>query len=66
VLVAPDDPDAMADAIDGVLSGRLSTNLRAARLYARDFRPHAVAARYAAAYRELCATSPTVGTASAA
>jgi glycosyltransferase involved in cell wall biosynthesis len=66
VLVAPNDPDAMADAIDGLLSGRLTTNLRAARLYARDFSPRAVAARYAAAYRNLRPTTRMVSTASAA
>jgi glycosyltransferase involved in cell wall biosynthesis len=59
VLVAPEDPAALADAIEGVLSGRLSTDLRAARRYARGFTPQAVAARYAAAYRDLCATSGT-------
>ena len=41
----------------------LAATLRAARLYARRFTPQAVAARYAAAYRDLCTTS---GTASAA
>ena len=66
VLVAPEDPCAMAHAIDGVLSGRLSTNLRAARIYARDFRPQAVAASYAAAYRNLRRTTGMVRTASAA
>jgi glycosyltransferase involved in cell wall biosynthesis len=66
VLVAPDDPYAMADAIEGVLSGRLKTNLRAGRLYARDFSPRAVAARYAAAYRNLRPTPGTVSSAPAA
>src|SRR5829696_1750156 len=57
VIVAPEDPTALARAIDDVLSGRISTNLRAARRYARRYSPQAVAARYATAYRELCATS---------
>ena len=60
VLVAPEDPAALADAIEGVLSGRLRTGVRAARLCARGFTPQAVAARYAAAYRELSMTSATV------
>lgn len=66
VLVAPEDPAALADAIEGVLSGRLGTDVRAARLYARRFTPQAVAARYAAAYRDLCTTSGPVSAAVAA
>ena len=66
VLVAPDDPAALADAIEGILSGRVTTDLRAARLYAHRFSPQAVAARYADAYRELCATTRMVGAAAAA
>jgi len=66
VLVAPEDPAALADAIQGVLSGRLRTDVRAAHLYARGFTPRAVAARYAAAYRDLCATPGTVSGAAAA
>jgi len=66
VLVAPEDPAALADAIAGVLSGRLRPDLRAARRYARGFRPEVVAARYAAAYRDLCATSRTVSATTAA
>jgi glycosyltransferase involved in cell wall biosynthesis len=53
VLVAPEDPAALAGAIDGVVSGRLRTDVRAAHRYARGFRPEVVAARYAAVYREL-------------
>jgi glycosyltransferase involved in cell wall biosynthesis len=66
VLVAPEDPAALADAIEGVLSRRLRTDVRAARLYARGFTPQAVAARYTAAYRDLCTTSGTVSAAVAA
>ena len=66
VLVAPEDPAALADAIEGVLSGRLRADLRAARLHARRFTPHAVAAQYAAAYRDLCATAGIAGAALAA
>jgi hypothetical protein len=57
VLVAPENAAALAEAIDGVLSGALRTDLHAARRYARGFSPQTVAARYAAAYRDLCATS---------
>jgi glycosyltransferase involved in cell wall biosynthesis len=53
VLVAPDDPAALAEAIEAVLIGRMRTDLGAARRYAREFTAQAVAARYAAAYREL-------------
>jgi glycosyltransferase involved in cell wall biosynthesis len=66
VLVRPEDPAALAKAIEGVLSGRLRTDVRAAHLYARSFRPQAVAARYAAAYRDLCATAGAVSAAAAA
>jgi glycosyltransferase involved in cell wall biosynthesis len=66
VLVAPEDPAALADAIAGVLSGRLRTDVRAARLYARRFTPEAVAAHYAAAYRYLCSGSEMAGVAIAA
>jgi glycosyltransferase involved in cell wall biosynthesis len=66
VLVAPEDPAALAAAIEGVLSGRLRTDVRAARRYARGFRPQAVADHYAAAYRELCAGSGTARAAAAA
>jgi glycosyltransferase involved in cell wall biosynthesis len=64
VLVAPEDPVALARAIEGVLGGRIRTDLRAARRYARAFSPEAVAARYASAYRELAARP--AGTAAAA
>ena len=66
VLVPPENPRALAKAIGGVLSGRLRTDVRAARLYARGFNPQAVAARYAADYRRLCAASGTESAAAAA
>jgi glycosyltransferase involved in cell wall biosynthesis len=66
VLVAPEDPAALADAIEGVLGGRLRTDVRGARRYARGFTPQAVAARYAAAYRDLCTTSGTASSAAVA
>jgi glycosyltransferase involved in cell wall biosynthesis len=63
VLAPPEDPDALARAIDGVLSGRIRTDVRAARRYARNYTPEAVAAHYAAAYRELCAPERTAAAA---
>jgi len=66
VLAPPEDPVALADAIEAVLSGRLRTDTRAARAYARRFTPQAVAAHYAAAYRDLCAAPAVVGAAVAA
>jgi glycosyltransferase involved in cell wall biosynthesis len=65
VLVPPEDPAALANAIARVLSGRLRTDVRAARRYARGFTPEAIAARYAAAYRELCARPASVVAAAA-
>jgi glycosyltransferase involved in cell wall biosynthesis len=53
VLVAPEDPAALARAMHGVLSGAIRTDVARARRYARDFTPDAVAARYASAYRGL-------------
>jgi glycosyltransferase involved in cell wall biosynthesis len=50
VLAAPEDPAALARAIDGVLSGAIRTDVAGARRYARRFTPEAVAARYASAY----------------
>jgi glycosyltransferase involved in cell wall biosynthesis len=66
VIVAPEDPTALARAIGDVLGGRIRTNLRAARRYARAFSPQAVAARYATAYRELGARSAARTAAAAA
>jgi hypothetical protein len=40
--------------------------VRAARRYARGFTPKAVAARYAAAYRDLCTASGAASSAAAA
>lgn len=53
IVVAPDDPDALADAIDGVLRGRRRTDIAGARRYALDFTPTRVGAAYATAYRAL-------------
>jgi glycosyltransferase involved in cell wall biosynthesis len=53
IVVAHDDPVALAGAIDGILSGRQHTNLDAARRYAQMFTTARVSASYASAYREL-------------
>jgi glycosyltransferase involved in cell wall biosynthesis len=66
VIVPPEDPAALAGAIGDVLSGRVRTDVRAARRYARAFSPQAVAARYASAYRELIATRTATAAAAAA
>ena len=58
VLVPPGDPPALARALDGVLAGRLRTDLRAARRYAHGFDSQTVAAGYAADYRALCGAGP--------
>lgn len=53
-LVVPStDPEALAIAIDDVLGGRITTDLTAARRYARRYATTRVAAEYADAYREL-------------
>jgi glycosyltransferase involved in cell wall biosynthesis len=53
VLVPPEDPDALASAIDAVLDGRAEVDLDAARRYAERFHPKRVAAHYAGVYRRL-------------
>ena len=53
VLVPSEDPDGLAAAIEGVLSGHLTPDLAAARRYAARFTADRVAAYYMAVYREL-------------
>lgn len=53
IVVAPDNPDVLAEAIDGVLTGRRRTDVAGARRYALDFTPTRVSAAYATAYRAL-------------
>ncbi len=53
VLVPPDDPEALAAAIKSVISGAREPDLAGARRYAESFKPAAVAAAYASAYRAL-------------
>jgi glycosyltransferase involved in cell wall biosynthesis len=58
ILVPPEDPEALARAIEDVLAGRRCPDLEAARAYAEQFTPARVAAAYALRYRELLAGAP--------
>jgi glycosyltransferase involved in cell wall biosynthesis len=53
VLVAPGDPEALADGIDRVLSGEMLVDREEARLYAQRYLPDRVARAYADEYRAL-------------
>lgn len=53
VLVTPEDPRAIAAAIESVADGGARPDLAAARRYARRYTPARVTARYARAYRTL-------------
>jgi len=60
IIVAPEDPTALAAAVDGVLAGRLSVDAAAARRFARAFEPERVAGIYEETYRGLTATALAV------
>lgn len=53
VLVAPDDPEALAAGIEGVLTGDMPVDREEARAYAQRFVPDRVARAYAEEYRRL-------------
>jgi glycosyltransferase involved in cell wall biosynthesis len=53
VLVPPEDPEALARAIEDVVSGRVRPDLRRARRYAGSFTPRRVATLYAREYLAL-------------
>lgn len=53
IAVPPDDPGSLAGALDGVLSGRLRTDLEVARAYAVAHSPERVARVYAEDYAAL-------------
>jgi glycosyltransferase involved in cell wall biosynthesis len=53
IVVPPEDPEALAAAIAGVLAGTRRTDLAGARAYARQFSAERVAGIYASAYRAL-------------
>jgi glycosyltransferase involved in cell wall biosynthesis len=55
VLVNREDPDALATAIDAVLTGNSTVDLDGAQRYAARFSPDLVAAHYARIYRRLLA-----------
>jgi glycosyltransferase involved in cell wall biosynthesis len=57
LLVAPEDPGALATAIAGLLRGEQRTDLDAGRAYAARFAAGLVAERYAAVYRGVIHTS---------
>jgi glycosyltransferase involved in cell wall biosynthesis len=59
ILVPPDDPRALASAIDDVLSGVRRPNLARARRYAEGFTADGVADLYEHVYRSLASASPT-------
>jgi glycosyltransferase involved in cell wall biosynthesis len=53
VLVAPDDPEALAEGIERVLDGEMLVDREDARLYAERYLPDRVARAYAEEYRSL-------------
>jgi glycosyltransferase involved in cell wall biosynthesis len=59
VLVAPEDPQALADGIEGVLRGEMLVDREDARAYAQRFTPERVARAYAAEYEHLLGQSVT-------
>jgi glycosyltransferase involved in cell wall biosynthesis len=61
ILVSPDDPDALAEAIAGVLDGQLRPDLKAARAFASRFTAARVADVYEREYRELVAQAERPG-----
>src|SRR4051794_19542150 len=54
IIVAPEDPQALARALEDVLSGRRQPDVAAARLWARRFDAERVATVYERSYDELC------------
>jgi glycosyltransferase involved in cell wall biosynthesis len=60
MLVPPEDPDALAQAINEVLEGRPIIDRHEARAYAFRFAPERVASVYASAYHSLLAAEATV------
>jgi glycosyltransferase involved in cell wall biosynthesis len=60
VLVPPENPAALATALEDVLAGRRTTSVEDARAYALCFSPERVAGVYASAYRTLLAQERVV------
>jgi hypothetical protein len=57
VLVPPEEPEALARAIEDVVSGRVRPDLRRARRYADSFTPRRVATMYAREYLAMSSQS---------
>jgi len=53
IAVAPEDPEALARALESLLQGRARTDLQAARRYAAKFTSERVADLYEHTYMEL-------------
>ncbi|MGO9955255.1 MAG: glycosyltransferase family 4 protein [Solirubrobacteraceae bacterium] len=53
ILVSPEDPEALARALEQVLAGRSRPDTAAARVWARQFDPERVAAVYEQTYNDL-------------
>ena len=67
ILVAPDDPGALADGIAGSIENRAAYDSHAIALRARDrFAPHVVGERLTRLYAEVLAGGPLSGTVDAA
>jgi glycosyltransferase involved in cell wall biosynthesis len=52
-LVAPEDPEALAHALEAILAGELRTDTAAARIWAQQFATERVTTVYEQAYRDL-------------
>jgi glycosyltransferase involved in cell wall biosynthesis len=52
-MVSPEDPEALAVALEEVLAGRLRPDTTAARVWARQFDTETVATVYEHAYNDL-------------
>jgi len=54
LIVEPDDPAALASALEDTLSGRRTTDVVGARAWAQRYRTERVASQYERDYLELC------------
>lgn len=61
LIIGPDDPAALAAALDDVLNYRRTTDLRGARVWAQQFNTDRIAAQYEDDYRSLRATAEGTG-----
>jgi glycosyltransferase involved in cell wall biosynthesis len=58
IMVSPEDPEALAGALEQVLTGRLRPDTSAARVWARQFDTERVADLYEQTYNDLQAATP--------